>query len=713
MIIPPDPTIEDADNQLKELVATSHILSLRKIVVDNGAASPFQQVLAWLSNKQDFFTAASVALDLLRDADTLHHLWKYGEENMDHSDDELRKSLEGLLDGILPLEAESIVKGDASRMKKNYNEMMVQLADMTVGCFTRGGHSFAEPLNLFLQSNQFYDPARASLMLAATSSKTLSQDSEVVQKAMGTYDRLIVDSSPDSYLNDILWPVRCLLQIGVSRDYLEVVFLLLNSAVSDELRNRSRKGSSTSTAELPLELSLKLISLIVSSSNEATGLLLDLVDDDQSRCRFWQSLDHATKLEYSVLTLNSRCPLLRHAEVREWAREQLHTCLKNENVAGSSNVFETMPTSWLRRFTHSVLLNAGCSQEEFRLNQSRRSYTASHGHFDESKDSSESAFSLDADGLEDHKGKILETRKALHPLRATGGLDFDLLLPCLLILELRSEPCFDADYASTQLLLDEACYLAGRYNHEEEPAFPFDGATAMKQCFLAGNIRAGANLIGGKNGFILSCCEILITELGVTMDEAESFLTDEKIGASLVSTDIQSESKTAHEEEHSLFVLRGAHRRLLWLFDEHVLSVRTYGEFETTHIRGRVDPVFAARSIFRSWHSISISTTKQSSAWLVGWLRQKLGIAPGKVSPHRLVCAAIVRALVWSSNGRPSMEAVDSGQILGHEMCIEMPFLFEICQGCCGLVESVPPLVAESVLIESKMRHTENLSQNE
>ena len=40
-----------------------YILSLRQIVVENGPASPFQQVLSWLSNREDYFTAASVALD--------------------------------------------------------------------------------------------------------------------------------------------------------------------------------------------------------------------------------------------------------------------------------------------------------------------------------------------------------------------------------------------------------------------------------------------------------------------------------------------------------------------------------------------------------------------------------------------------------------------------------------------------------------------------
>ena len=707
------------------VVHPHHVLSLRKIVLDNGATSPFQQVLAWLSSKKDLFTAASIALDLLRDPDTLLVLWKYAGEETEHDDEELHNQLEGLLDGILPIQSDGSERKLLSGSDSHQYEVTVQLADMTIGCFTKGGYGFSRPLNVFLRSNRDYDPSRASLMLAATSSQLLSEDSEYFKQTMRSFDKEESGtlSTTPTYFDSILWSVDALLNVGVSRDYLEVALLLLNSAVSDVLRNRYRNDS-PSSRDFSLQLSLKLISMIVSSGEQAVSSLLNLVDDEKSRRRFWQSLDHGTRLEYSVLEIDNNYLLLRHTEVREWVREELHFCLKNEHAAGANNALEAIPSAWLQRLIIAVLANAGCNKEDLKSSRlSRPVGTASfYSDLEESKvsnhsNSNDSTFvsatwpSLLVDGLDEHKLEITETRRALSPSPGTGGIDFDLMIPSLLILALRSEPWHRTDYIETQSLLDNTCFLAGRYEHSDEPLFPFDGVTIMKQCALAGNVRAGANLVGGKNGFILICCEILISELDTTMEEAEAFLINEKLGACLMSANPQSASpKSSQFDSVPIFEIRDAHRRLLWLFDEHVLSVRTYGEFETTHCRGRVDPVFAARSIFRTWNSLneSSSSRKDSSAWLIGWLRQKLGILGGNVSSHRLACAAVARALLWSSSSdkQEAPTTARIGEILGHDMCIEPLFLIELCQGCCGLVESTPPWIAEEILLQSSKQES-------
>ncbi len=144
------------------------------------------------------------------------------------------------------------------------------------------------------------------------------------------------------------------------------------------------------------------------------------------------------------------------------------------------------------------------------------------------------------------------------------------------MLHSRSAVWREGKYVSTQSLLDTTCYLAGRHT-EEEPRFVFDGATVIRQCALVGNVRAGANLIGGKNGFVLSCCDVIMLELQVSMEDAEAFFLNDELSMRV----IQESSRYQQDR----FVLNDSHRQLLWLLDEHVLSIRTYGEFDSVHVQ--------------------------------------------------------------------------------------------------------------------------------
>ena len=60
----------------------------------------FQQVLSWLCNREDYFCAASIALDLLHDADSLFHLWKHAEK-IDEEDEHLARQMRFLKDAYL------------------------------------------------------------------------------------------------------------------------------------------------------------------------------------------------------------------------------------------------------------------------------------------------------------------------------------------------------------------------------------------------------------------------------------------------------------------------------------------------------------------------------------------------------------------------------------------------------------------------------------
>ena len=63
---------------------------------------------------------------------------------------------------------------------------------------------------------------------------------------------------------------------------------------------------------------------------------------------------------------------------------------------------------------------------------------------------------------------------------------------------------------------------------------------------------------------------------------------------------------------------------------------------------------------------------------------------PTAKSPHRLVCAALVRALLWPEQRDGGMKA-----ILAYRLRLDSSFVVQLSQSCCGLVEALPDYVAE------------------
>ena len=100
-------------------------------------------------------------------------------------------------------------------------------------------------------------------MFAATMAHVLSIDSEVVSATMGEGYNINVKSSPSG--EDLVWPVRCLLRVGVARDSLKDILMLLNAIVPDELRNR-HCGNVPKYSVLLMELCKNLVTLILRSS---------------------------------------------------------------------------------------------------------------------------------------------------------------------------------------------------------------------------------------------------------------------------------------------------------------------------------------------------------------------------------------------------------------------------------------------------------------
>jgi len=633
------------------------VLSLRNIVVSSGGATPFNHVLAWLSQEQDYFTAASISLSLLRDVDSLRDLRKLGDDvdyDADHS------NLEGLLDGIIPLYQTS--SDENLTPLKPKHSVLTQVADMTLGCLLKGGLSMSVPLESFVQRDKNYDSARVCLMLVAVATRCLSGEIDTVNSAMG----LGYDYEPDSANpNDLLWAIRALLRVGVSRDFLSPVLILLNATIGDELRRRRRGANATDPVPL-MALSKALVTSIIASSPDAPILLLALADE-RSRKRFWPSLEHKMQLEYSLISVDNKSPLLRQLEVRTWALECLQDCIEKEYSGTATDLLDIIPTSWLKGISWACLCNAGCKVQVHCFNGNVPLFDGNE----------------DTDGAKRHAQLVKASLSAMVTEPGLGGIDYNLLIPALLILEHRGVQWHDDAELSTQTLIDAACYLAGRYS-KEEPLFTFDGPTLMRQCALSGNVVAGANLVGGRDALVLKCCDILIKGTEMTMSEAESFVIDDILTG---ATDGISTS----------FDLTDQHRKVLWLLDEHVLSVRTFGEFSSNAFRGKIDPVFAARACLRTWLRLNCSV--ESTDWLVAWLRRRLGIVDGAISHKRLACAAFVRALMWPTIDNPHKEIEPgSDQLLANTFRIESAFLVQLCRACCGLVEAVPPSMAEEAI---------------
>eukprot|EP00977_Amphora_coffeiformis_P002884 scaffold539_cov144-Amphora_coffeaeformis.AAC.3 len=548
---------------------SQYVLTIRQVDLNYAEEVPFDLVLSWLAHHEDYFTAASLALDLLQDESSLRHLWEsYGKIRIDQDDS--FAVLEGLLEGISP-----VIVDDKKRKgaPSPVNRTLIRLADMTIGCLTKGGHRMSSTLEHFVSSDVHFNASRAALMFVATAACTLSDDPETVVDAMGKgYTKT---SHEDVDHEAVLWPIRALLNVGVARDMLSVVLLLLNAAIPDTLRNR-KASDLVSAPEPSLSLCKALVSLIVGTSSDAAELLLALIDE-QSRVLYWNSLTHETQLELSLVRIRGDLsPMLMQPAVRNWVLAQLQECLATEGSAQTANRRE----------------------------------------------------------LEWWEGARL----------------------------------------STQSLLNAACHFAGRRSRRETIA-PLNAPALMRQCFLAGNVQAGANLIGGFNGLVMECCYVLVATVGLEMDEAEKFLVADSLPE---VAQLKSTSKFAPFEPHY---------EVLWLLREHVLQIRQYGDFVASSARGRVDPIAAARACLRTWWRIT-RDRKEATPWLVRWLQDQLEITDNR-SRHRLACAALLRALIWPSDTSDAAKS-DPSILLASYLSLPNYFITQLSLSACGLVEAVP-----------------------
>ena len=255
-------------------------LSLRKNVATGKEAS-FQEILSWLCQKEKFYIATSIALQLLDDIATLQdltgHEWNYSKE---------------ILDGITPLhlisqhnstqhtDLDFLGGFTVAKSKPDYELSL--LADMTVACMVKSGLDMSHALDSFLSRNENYNTFRACLILGAASELAVCQVSKLDDKenlASFSFDPLASETHA-------LWPIQCLLRVAVTRNCMSTVLLLLNAIIPNEMRHISINGSYPSIA-----LCKSIISMILASSTYSASILLNLVQRGTET--FWASIKRA------------------------------------------------------------------------------------------------------------------------------------------------------------------------------------------------------------------------------------------------------------------------------------------------------------------------------------------------------------------------------------------------------------------------------------
>jgi hypothetical protein len=631
-------------------------LSLRTNAIHNPLSTPFNQVLSWLCQRRDYFTAASVALSLLDDADAVYDL--RGIAKTGEVGELIHK---GLIDGITPL----CVDGGS--------RVTTSLADMAVGCLIKGGSEMSSALEGFLLRNKLYDASDACLMLVGAATVAISQHTSSDQKLMEGQNIVTLLSSVESPKLETIWPVRCLVKMAVVRNCLRSALLVLNAAIPNELRWRApQRIGVVSTKRPSLSLFLALVSIILESSTEATRVLLDLLDEESSM-PFWFSIEEDTRLALSLVSVHGKYVMLQEPEVRAWALERLKKEIEFPSEHKYHHILSHLPDEWLREIVSGTFCNAE-TEIGLGLDSSNASKTR-----DESSCYREAMRSI--------KDLLIPKNRC--------GLDFDLLIAALLILTRRHKEWREGSTTiPIQLLLNAVCEMAGQ---RVESKFVFDGATVLRQCALAENVQAAALLVGGKNGLILECVDLLTSAIDIEIKDAETALFAATVNEFKDMMGVVHQN--IEHDEKSQFAPSGGQLHLLWLIEEHVLSVVKYGDFDSSGSTEKLDPVFVGRLCFRAWYSLTHPTDLHKSAkWLESWLRKKLELSNGTAS-KRLACAALVRILLWVDEaGELDLGDSDEDSILATLLGFDGRFMAELAQACCGLIQSIPPHLADEVM---------------
>jgi len=623
----------------------NHFLTLRKRVV-NSDETHFQEVLSWLCKLKDYYTGASVALNLLNDTIALQDLRGFSASSS--SEGFIYRSSKELLDGIISLSSSrtssnSIAEEAANSVTLTSGQWdqstLCELADMAIVCLVKGGLVMSHALDGFLGRNPSYDSSRACLILVANVLIAISNLDVKDNLAAFSFNPLTSDTHA-------LWPIQCLLRVAVSRNCMPKALLLLNMTIPNELRNRSYRASQQTS----LPLCQSIVSMILASSEASAGILLNLVDEEIYT--YWASLTQRTRFTISLLHIRGKYPFLREAEVREWALSLLHR-ETDLLTSGNSNAETQLPSWWLQGLCLGCISNSGCDFTQLKVNNS----------YDDEK------------SLRPLQNEEFIHTSILFEENRMGGIDFDIFISSLLLLQQRGVQWNADAIVSTQSILNTVCKLAGR--QAANSIFAFDCVLVIKQCARIGNVNAVANLIGGHDGLVLQCANIIASGDTSRIGEAEGFLIGktENFIPSYHDSDLSTNIDT--------FTPTEGHRYLLWNLEKYVLSSKKYNEFLISY-RGNIDPVFAARICLRAWIAMSVAHPYcNSGKWLENWLSKAL--RKDNKEQSRLASATLSRCLLCNEMGQKEIETNNNiSELLG----FSGHFLVMLAQVSCGIAVS-------------------------
>ena len=619
---------------------------------------PFEMVLSWLCRqRKNYRMAAYIALLLMGDLECAEKL-RHTVSSKLNACALPRDLYTHILDGIQPLEISELAIGtdvNSFQEMRITNSKLLLLADLTVTCLVKCRSETLPVLLLYLRRNTDYDPCKACVVLIAVFAKILGHIKEL---------------DPD--LSDMLWPINALLQLASARYFLDEALILLNMVAPSELRGLN--------AEMGLSkpLSLSLVKLIVASDPSASRSLLSLQTEDK---RFWGSITLEMQYSLSVVYTGVCFPLLKENEVRNWALEVLQRFITDkEDPLGKD-----FPVTWLQSMCHACMTNAN-------VNWKVMAYT-DPSPFDDRNNSEIIDNTTDLDEyicLVEKEKNLAQLAFSGHDSSHDSLFDFDICISCLLILELIHERWHEQALVSSRALLNYLCSRSGIRQHSL-----FNKSKLLKLCWHSGNAEAAAGIIGGKKGLVLTCCSVLHSEFpSFSISEAEMILLQNSVELPNIS---QSSSRP--------FSPSVAHKIILQLMNEHVLSITKFADFDTCIMhRRRVDPIFACRICLRMWYLL-YGRSEQASAWLTRWLRRQVGIVEGSSDSRRnsLACAAVCRAALWPAESEMDLCIFSAGvekHVMAEVLELDSSFLIDLAESCLGLIETLPLIVRNQVLHE-------------
>ncbi|GFH51512.1 hypothetical protein CTEN210_07988 [Chaetoceros tenuissimus] len=634
-------------------------VSMRRKAIYYSHTTRYKDVIAWLFDKKDFITATVIALKLLGDFETIYDLEgvfsvKNGQGWLDGITEQSLQQDDHVYNSRRSRTSESLSTAVSYRESAR-RRTQVHLSNLAVKSMINGGSSLAHALEKFLGRNEHYDSVISCSLLVNEITKTIENFRTIDLSHLATYSYDPMESE-----NHALWPIQCLLRIAVSRDCMQSALGLLNDSIPEELRHRCETEDENSPRS-SLMLSKSIISMILASSDIAGSVLMDL-HEKETGLRFWESLDEPTKLSLSILHVQGRYPFLREKDVRDWAVKILHSVTDmGERDNKNEEDLKSVPTEWLREICTGVLSNAGCDLSQTIL------FTPAL--LVDGICVSEKTNTFVYQQLKEEEEDLYDYLTAAP---GCGGIDFDLIIPSFLILEDRNAHWISNEKVPTQAILNIVCDLAGRHS-TEEPKFPFDSKSVMKQCVRMNNAQSGANLIGGQDGLLLKCAYILSTEFSLSMKDAEMILR----------RPFEKKPPDGNETFMSSFELTDTHKTLIFELEKYCLRAKKFGDFYKDETCGFINPVFAGRLCLRTWLELG-KKYPSSLSWLQCWLADRLNIG-GDVPANRLPSAAIVRSLLWNSSKEDESEA------LAVSFGFDLNFLVQLTKNPLGLLESVEP----------------------